>query len=55
MKRIACALALALAGSMPALAQDATQDPATPAVPANPATPANPTTPMTPSPAPSPR
>ena len=48
MKRIALALGLALAGSAPAFAQDATQDPTTPAVPANPATPAQPEAPMTP-------
>lgn len=48
MKRIAWALGLALAGSMPAIAQDATQDQTTPAVPTNPATPANPSAPMTP-------
>jgi len=48
MKRIALALGLALAGTTPALAQDATQDPANPATPAAPATPANPDAPMTP-------
>ena len=48
MKRIALALGLALAGTMPAFAQDATQDPTTPTTPATPATPANPEAPMTP-------
>jgi len=48
MKRIALAFGLALAGSAPAFAQDATQDPATPATPANPATPVQPEAPMTP-------
>ena len=49
MKRIALAVGLALAaGSMPVLAQDAVQDPTTPAVPTDPATPANPERPMTP-------
>ena len=48
MKRIALAFSLALAGTAPAFAQDATQDPATPATPANPATPAQPEAPMTP-------
>jgi hypothetical protein len=48
MKRIALAFGLALAGTMPALAQDATQDPTVPATPATPATPANPEAPMTP-------